>query len=126
MSASERARRDGSRRRICGCPARSPRSWPVLPDPRSVRFSTWTGRLVAGFTAVILTQERLRRRDMGVGELLSMVQAGLNHTLGRIEFEDLIGKACVGAARAPAERLGGDRRAAVRPADRVPDLSGNA
>src|SRR6202012_1946781 len=30
---------------------------------------------------------------MGVGELLSMVQAGLNHTLGRIEFEDLIVKA---------------------------------
>jgi putative phosphoserine phosphatase/1-acylglycerol-3-phosphate O-acyltransferase len=30
---------------------------------------------------------------MGVGELLSMVQAGLNHTLGRIEFEDLILKA---------------------------------
>ncbi|MCW2661869.1 MAG: acyltransferase family protein, partial [Mycobacterium sp.] len=42
---------------------------------------------------VILTQERLLRRDMGVGELLSMVQAGLSHTLGRIEFEDLIGKA---------------------------------
>ena len=30
---------------------------------------------------------------MGVGELLSMVQAGLNHRLGRLEFEDLIGKA---------------------------------
>ena len=30
---------------------------------------------------------------MGVGELISMVQAGLNHQLGRIEFEDLIGKA---------------------------------
>jgi putative phosphoserine phosphatase / 1-acylglycerol-3-phosphate O-acyltransferase len=57
--------------------------------------------LVAGFTAVILTQERLRRRDMGVGELLGMVQAGLNHTLGRIEFEDLIGT----AASALAGRL---------------------
>jgi len=56
-------------------------------------FFDLDGTLVAGFTAVILTQERLRRRDMGVGELLSMVQAGLNHTLGRIEFEDLIGKA---------------------------------
>jgi len=33
------------------------------------------------------------RRDMGVGELLGMVQAGLDHTFGRIEFEDLIGKA---------------------------------
>ena len=35
---------------------------------------------------------------MGVGELLSMVQAGLNHTLGRIEFEDLIGKASAALA----------------------------
>ena len=64
------------------------------PDgPRVGAFFDLDGTLVAGFTAVILTQERLRRRDMGVGELLSMVQAGLNHTLGRIEFEDLIGKA---------------------------------
>src|SRR5580693_5056708 len=57
--------------------------------PRVGAFFDLDGTLVAGFTAVILTQERLRRRDIGVGELLSMVQAGLNHTLGRIEFEDL-------------------------------------
>ncbi|GAB7143359.1 phosphatase [Mycobacterium riyadhense] len=63
------------------------------PGPTIGAFFDLDGTLVAGFTAVILTQERLRRRDMGVGELLSMVQAGLNHTLGRIEFEDLIGKA---------------------------------
>lgn len=56
-------------------------------------FFDLDGTLVAGFTAVILTQERLLRRDMGVGELLGMVQAGLSHTLGRIEFEALIGKA---------------------------------
>jgi putative phosphoserine phosphatase / 1-acylglycerol-3-phosphate O-acyltransferase len=63
------------------------------PGPKVGAFFDLDGTLVAGFTAVILTQERLRRRDMGVGELLSMVQAGLNHTLGRIEFEDLILKA---------------------------------
>ncbi len=63
------------------------------PGPEVGAFFDLDGTLVAGFTAVILTQERLRRRDMGVGELLGMVQAGLNHTLGRIEFEDLIGKA---------------------------------
>ncbi|KLO28437.1 HAD-IB family hydrolase/lysophospholipid acyltransferase family protein [Mycobacterium haemophilum] len=61
--------------------------------PQVGAFFDLDGTLVAGFTAIILTQERLRRRDMGVGELLSMVQAALNHTLGRIEFEDLIGKA---------------------------------
>src|SRR5262249_38204767 len=66
--------------------------------PRVGAFFDLDGTLVAGFTAVILTQERLRRRDMGVGELLGMVQAGLNHTLGRIEFEDLIGKASMALA----------------------------
>lgn len=71
------------------------------PGPQVGAFFDLDGTLVAGFTAIILTQERLRRRDMGVGELLSMVQAGLNHTLGRIEFEDLIGK----AASALAGRL---------------------
>lgn len=66
--------------------------------PKVGAFFDLDGTLVAGFTAVILTQERLRRRDMGVGELLGMVQAGLNHTLGRIEFEDLIGKAAAALA----------------------------
>jgi putative phosphoserine phosphatase/1-acylglycerol-3-phosphate O-acyltransferase len=68
------------------------------PGPEVGAFFDLDGTLVAGFTAVILTQERLRRRDMGVGELLSMVQAGLNHTLGRIEFEDLIGQASMALA----------------------------
>ncbi|HET7075139.1 MAG TPA: HAD-IB family hydrolase, partial [Mycobacterium sp.] len=63
------------------------------PGPRIGAFFDLDGTLVAGFTAVILTQERLLRRDMGVSELLGMVQAGLSHSLGRIEFEDLIGKA---------------------------------
>src|ERR1700753_1458470 len=63
------------------------------PGPKIGAFFDLDGTLVAGFTAVILTQERLRRRDMGVGELISMVTAGLNHQLGRIEFEDLISKA---------------------------------
>lgn len=60
------------------------------PGPKIGAFFDLDGTLVAGFTAVILTQERFRRRDMGVGELVSMVQAGLNHQFGRIEFEELI------------------------------------
>ncbi len=63
------------------------------PGPKIGAFFDLDGTLVAGFTAVILTQERLRRRDMGVGELIGMIQAGLNHQLGRIEFEELITKA---------------------------------
>ena len=50
------------------------------------------GTLVAGFTGVLMTQDRLRRGQLGVGEFIGMVQAGLNHQLGRSEFEDLIGK----------------------------------
>ena len=55
-------------------------------------FFDLDGTLVAGFTGVIMTRDRLRRRQMGVGEFIGMVQAGLNHQLGRSEFEDLIGK----------------------------------
>jgi putative phosphoserine phosphatase/1-acylglycerol-3-phosphate O-acyltransferase len=63
------------------------------PGPTIGAFFDLDGTLVAGFTAVVLTRERLRRRDISVGELISMVQAGLNHQLGRIEFEELISKA---------------------------------
>ncbi|MEB3067610.1 HAD-IB family hydrolase/lysophospholipid acyltransferase family protein [[Mycobacterium] vasticus] len=60
------------------------------PGPKIGAFFDLDGTLVAGFTAVILTRERFRSRDMGLGELFGMIQAGLNHQLGRIEFEDLI------------------------------------
>ncbi|QZA09140.1 HAD-IB family hydrolase [Mycolicibacter heraklionensis] len=60
------------------------------PGPKIGAFFDLDGTLVAGFTAVILTRERFRSRDMGLGELFGMVQAGLNHQLGRIEFEELI------------------------------------
>lgn len=73
----------------------------IMASPAGAKIGAFfdlDGTLVAGFTAVILTQERLLRRDMGVGELLGMVQAGLSHTLGRIEFEDLIGKAAAALA----------------------------
>ncbi len=63
------------------------------PGPKIGAFFDLDGTLVAGFTAVILTQERFRRGDMGVGELIGMIQAGLNHQLGRIAFEELIAKA---------------------------------
>ena len=61
--------------------------------PRIGAFFDLDGTLVAGFTAVILTRERFRNRDMGVGELISMIAAGLTHQLGRMEFEGLIDKA---------------------------------
>lgn len=60
--------------------------------PEVGAFFDLDGTLVAGFTGVVMTQDRLRRRQMSVGEFIGMVQAGLNHQLGRSEFEDLIGK----------------------------------
>jgi putative phosphoserine phosphatase/1-acylglycerol-3-phosphate O-acyltransferase len=60
--------------------------------PQVGAFFDLDGTLVAGFTGVVMTQDRLRRRQMSVGEFIGMVQAGLNHQLGRSEFEDLIGK----------------------------------
>lgn len=61
--------------------------------PQVGAFFDLDGTLVAGFTGVILTRERFRKRDMGIGELIAMVAAGLNHQFGRIEFEGLINKA---------------------------------
>ena len=61
--------------------------------PRIGAFFDVDGTLVAGFTGVILTRERFRNGDMGVGELINMVAAGLNHQFGRMEFEGLINKA---------------------------------
>ncbi|MFM9035370.1 MAG: HAD-IB family hydrolase [Mycobacterium sp.] len=63
------------------------------PGPKVGAFFDLDGTLVAGFTGVILTKERFRSRDMGVGDLISMVAAGLNHQFGRMEFEGLINKA---------------------------------
>lgn len=60
--------------------------------PEIGAFFDLDGTLVAGFTGVIMTRDRLRRGQMGVGEFIGMVQAGINHQLGRSEFEDLIGK----------------------------------
>lgn len=90
MSVSEEMPDGGADMRLPGSVAE------IMASPAGAKIGAFfdlDGTLVAGFTAVILTQERLLRRDMGVGELLGMVQAGLSHTLGRIEFEALIGKA---------------------------------
>jgi len=61
--------------------------------PKIGAFFDLDGTLVAGFTAVILTRERFRSRDMGVGELISMIAAGLTHQFGGMEFESLINRA---------------------------------
>jgi putative phosphoserine phosphatase / 1-acylglycerol-3-phosphate O-acyltransferase len=58
--------------------------------PKVGAFFDLDGTLVAGFTGVIMTRDRFRRREIGVGEFLGVVQAALNHQLGRADFEQLI------------------------------------
>jgi len=58
--------------------------------PQIGAFVDLDGTLVAGFTGVIMTQDRFRRREIGIGEFLGVVQAALNHQLGRADFEQLI------------------------------------
>ncbi|HEU0189803.1 MAG TPA: HAD-IB family hydrolase [Mycobacterium sp.] len=91
------------------------------PGPKIGAFFDMDGTLVAGFTGVILTRERFRSRDMGIGELVGMIQAGLNHQLGRIEFEDLITKvstALRGRSLSDLEEIG-ERLFAQKIASRV-------
>ena len=58
--------------------------------PQVGAFFDLDGTLVAGFTGVIMTQDQFLSRQMGIGDFIGMIQAGLNHQLGRIEVEDLI------------------------------------
>ena len=62
------------------------------PGPEIGAFFDLDGTLVAGFTGVLLTQETFRRREIGIGEFLGVVQSALNHRLGRADFEDLVHK----------------------------------
>src|ERR1700739_3853444 len=58
--------------------------------PRVGAFFDLDGTLVAGFTGVIMTQDRFRRREIGVGEFLGVVQAALEHRLGRAGVETTV------------------------------------
>jgi len=62
------------------------------PGPEIGAFFDLDGTLVAGFTGVLLTQDTFRRREIGIGEFLGVVQSALNHQLGRADFEDLVHK----------------------------------
>lgn len=66
------------------------------PGPEVAAFFDLDGTLVAGFTGVALTQDRLRRRDLGAAEMATMILAGLNHRLGRSDFEQLVSTASAG------------------------------
>ena len=58
------------------------------PGPEIGAFFDLDGTLVAGFTGVLLTQDTFRRREIGIGEFLGVVQSALNHQLGRADEPD--------------------------------------
>jgi putative phosphoserine phosphatase / 1-acylglycerol-3-phosphate O-acyltransferase len=53
-------------------------------------FFDLDGTLVAGYTVAAVTKDRLRRREVGAGEFLSMVQLAVAYQLGRHQFENVI------------------------------------
>lgn len=53
-------------------------------------FIDFDGTLAAGFTGALLPWDRLRRREMGITELVEIVWVAFNHSLGRRDFNDFI------------------------------------
>ncbi len=67
-------------------------------------FFDLDGTLVAGFTVAAVTRDRLRRREVGAGEFLRMMQLAVEYRLGRQQFENVIS----GAVRQTRGRLAED------------------
>ena len=72
--------------------------------PQVGAFFDLDGTLVAGFTVAAVTKDRLRRREVGPGEFLHMMQLALEYRLGRGQFENVI----EGAVRSAKGRLAED------------------
>jgi putative phosphoserine phosphatase / 1-acylglycerol-3-phosphate O-acyltransferase len=72
--------------------------------PQVGAFFDLDGTLVAGFTVAAVTKDRLRRREVGAGEFLNMMQLAVAYRLGRHKFEGVI----EGAVRSAQGRLAED------------------
>jgi putative phosphoserine phosphatase/1-acylglycerol-3-phosphate O-acyltransferase len=58
--------------------------------PEIGAFFDLDGTLIAGYSARHLTQDRLRNREVGLGELLRTVGLAVGAGVGRADFEDLL------------------------------------
>src|SRR5271169_4948151 len=72
--------------------------------PHIGAFFDLDGTLVAGFTVAAVTRDRLRRREVGPGEFVHMMQLALEYQLGRNQFENVI----EGAVQSSKGRLAED------------------
>ena len=60
------------------------------PGPEIGAFFDLDGTIVAGFTVTVMTQERIRRGEIGFGEIGLMLQAIVAYSMGRLEFDEMI------------------------------------
>ena len=65
------------------------------PGPEIGAFFDLDGTIVAGFTVTVMTQERIRRGEIGFGEIGLMLQAMVAYSMGRLEFDEMIRSAVV-------------------------------
>lgn len=57
------------------------------PGPGIGAFFNLDCTLVDGFTAAVDVGDRIKRRQVGIGELLGVFEAALRFRFGRLEFE---------------------------------------
>ena len=63
------------------------------PGPRVGAFFDLDGTLVDGFTATAHANDRIRRRQARIGEVLGVIEASLRYRFGRMQFDRLIVRA---------------------------------
>ncbi|HEY5857657.1 MAG TPA: HAD-IB family hydrolase [Aldersonia sp.] len=68
------------------------------PGPEIGAFFDLDGTIVAGYTVTAMTQERIRRGEIGFGEIGTLLQGLVAYSLGRLEFDEMI-RASVAALR---------------------------
>jgi putative phosphoserine phosphatase/1-acylglycerol-3-phosphate O-acyltransferase len=77
---SQRPRVPGSIAEIDGSPS----------GPHVGAFFDFDGTLIAGYSASVLAQDRLRRREIGLAEVGRTIRTGLQAGMGRADFSDFM------------------------------------
>lgn len=89
--------------------------------PEIAAFFDLDGTVILGFSAQAVTQERLRRREVGAGELFRLGRLGLAAGIGRAGFTDLLAESALALRGRRDDELVemGERLFARRISDRV-------
>src|SRR5215203_137326 len=58
--------------------------------PEVGAFFDLDGTLVAGFTAAVHTTERIKNKEIGLGELARMLRVAMDYRRGKVEFESFV------------------------------------